>query len=100
MAPSVQSAICDTFGCASLALVTDHFEVSHSNVASFSRLLLLVLLSFPLFLLGRFRPKRSCNRYPMTEVLREFYSFAAEFVGFPILSCDGILARLVTLLQA
>src|SRR5215469_16377508 len=83
----------------SLALVTDHFEVGHSNVASFSRLLLLVLLSFALFLLGRFRPKRSSNRYLMTEMLREFDTLAAKLVDFPILSSDGILASLVTLLQ-
>jgi hypothetical protein len=46
-----------------LALVTDHFEIGHSNVAGFGGFLLLVLLSFALFLLGRFCPKgtrRAC----------------------------------------
>src|ERR1051326_1369122 len=103
MAPGIQSAIGDSLGVrvvGSLALVTNHFEVSHSNVASFGGLLLLVLLSFAFFLLDRFWPERSCDRHLMTEMLRELHSLAAETIGFPVLSSDGILTSLITLLQA
>ena len=59
-----------------------------------------MFLRFALLLLGRLRPKRSCNGYLVTEMLRELYSFAAKPLGFSILSGDGILTSLVTLLQA
>src|SRR5690349_22520973 len=59
-----------------------------------------MFLSFRLLVLGRLCLKRSCNGYLVTEMLRELYSFAAKPIGFSILSGDGILTSLVTLLQA
>lgn len=86
--------------CGSLALVTDHFEISHFNIACFSGFVVLVLSGFTAFLLGGFWPERPRNRYLMTEMLRQLYSPAAKPIDFPILSGDGILSGLVTLLQA